>query len=208
MKLKHLATSLMLGALLALGIAIPANAGCLYVEGGVGGTMSQDRLSSGGTIDLSQSGVMASLGLFCRVVGPVSGATGMFLDLGTRGTWQHNSGDVSGLTLDSTYAAEALARLGYRWHEKVEAYGQAGLQWSDLKLTGLGDKRPFAYEVGGGLRGHVSGGWWLGAEIDYAMAQKEDIASGSAKLEQNTLKGLLTLTYFFGEPLTQQRPLK
>lgn len=201
-KLRHLA----IATVALLGLSLPASAGCIYVEGGVGASMSRDHLSSGGSIDLNQTGMLGSLGVFCRI-GAIAAANGMFVDFGGRGTLTNSKGDLGGAEIKSDQVYEALVRAGYRYHEKVELYAQTGAAWGNIKLpAGLGSETPMAWNLGAGARAHISGGWWAGVEGDYYMARKVDVLG--ADLTQDTLTARLTLTYFFGEPLQAQRPLK
>lgn len=208
MKLKHLAASLLLGAAMALGITLPAMAGC-FAELSAGGSMANDKLQSGGTIDLSQTGVLAGFGGGCTLIKPSAGTSGFFLEIAGRYNVLRQAGDIGNQSIKSDHLWEAMLRPGYAlMHDRVELYGVFGYAGTNLNMpAGIDSKTPQGWMGGGGLRGRIGDtAAWVGVEGDYYAFDRQDLGSGTT-VRPGSLDARFVMTYKFNDrPFTQ--PLK
>ncbi len=187
-----------------VGITANALAAC-NVEISAGWAITDDKLSSGSTIDLSQTGALAGAGAGCDLIG--GGLNAPFVGVLGRYSVMSVVGDLGGASIKSDQLWEAAARVGYKWHDKYAPYVLVG--WSGMNLdlpAGLGSKQPNGFMAGAGMDAHISGPWWMRGEYTFHDFAKQDVSGAS--LQPNLSVVRAAIVYQFGAAPADQKPLK
>jgi opacity protein-like surface antigen len=193
MKVRYLLTSIWLGAATLLATFGPVLAGCnLELSAGVG--VTDDKLSSGSTIDLNQFGGLLGAGAGCDLAAP---QTGPVLGVLARYSVMHVVGDLGTDSLTSDRLWEAAARLGWKYHNDILPYALVG--WAGMNLglpSGIGDKSPNGPMAGLGIEARITGAWWMRGEYDHYFFEKQDIGSGASITPNlNVIRAALVLKF-------------
>lgn len=207
LKLKHLSTTLWLGAAALVATLAPVLACNIELSAGLG--LTQDKLDSGllggGKTDLNQTGGLLGLGAGCDRPAP---QTGPVLGVMARYSLMRLVGEVGGGdTLKSDRLWEAAARLGWKWHDEFMPYAFVG--WSGINLdlpAGLGDKDPNGPMAGLGMEARITGAWWVRGEYAWHHFNKQDVVGSDLQPDLHTVRLGVVLKFY--EAATRAAPLK